>query len=518
MKEQLDSPRLTSGLFGPDDSYLPPPFSGETLYSWCARFHRINGNTSARMTCRQLFGDSTAGLRHDFPTHLNTFSEITNQLIGPVDELIYQRTVFGIFAPFLTDSAIKSIMKNMYESGNTHIKHHLGVLPSRVGNTAPLKACPSCMSSESISPGSPWWHIEHQWPTSRVCHIHGDYLLMPTPELHTRVLKDWYLPADIQWQTDVTPNERVLIKLRRLNKWGEYLAIRSRDPFDSDLLRLTYHLRAKALDWTSMDGSLKFGQIKNAFREHYACLEELRGFEFIRETSQIHGGFLGSLLRQLEGNKHPLKHALMMDFLFGESKNFNSEYLRIHSISVRPDRKDLWSELTEERNQLKLMVGVLGYSVNSTANQLGLPVGQAIRYLKNEGIEYQRRPRVLNSDNEPIFRMMLESGEDRLVIASTLGIRKAFIKDYLAQDPILREAWEKTHLAKQIEIYRSHLMQLLDENQNCTINSLKQIPGNGIQWLARHDREWLENTLPSLWRVSSPTTNTTVPKEQSGKL
>lgn len=504
MKEQSD-PHPDSGLFDSDNTYLPLPFSGETLYSWCARFHRISGNTSARLTCRQLFGDSTAGLRHDYPTHLNAISASTNQLLGSVDELIYQRTVFGIFAPFLTDSAVKSIMENMCEGGNTHIKYHLGVLPSRIGTAAPLKACPTCMRSETISPGTPWWHIEHQWPMSRVCRKHGDYLLMPSQEVHSRVLKEWFLPADIQWQTDATPNERVLIKLRRLDEWGNYLVTRSRNPFDGDLLRLTYHIRAKALGWTSMDGSLKFGQIKAAFRESYACLEELRGFEFLGETSQEHGGFLGSLLRQFEGNKHPLKHALMMDFLFGEPKHFISEYQRILSVSVWVDRKDLWAELTEDRNQLKLMVAELGYSVNVAANQLGLRVGQAVRYLKMEGIEYKRRPRVLNPQKESALRDLLSAGEDREHIASTLGVRKGFIKDYLAQDFTLRNAWKKAHLAKQTEQYRSHFMKLLSEHQNVSIKRLKQIPGNGIQWLARNDREWLEDALTSLWKKGAST-------------
>lgn len=509
MKESTNPPVHLSELFDTDNSHLPLPFTGETLYSWCARFHRINGNTSARLTSRQLFGDSTAGLRHDFPTHLNNLVERTNQYFGSIDELIYQRTVFGIFSPFLTAPAIRSIIENMCEGGDVHIKHHLGVLPSRVGTAAPLKACPSCILSDSGPFGTSWWHLEHQWPTVRVCPAHGDFLLMPTHEFHSRVLKEWFLPTDVQWRTDDIPNEQVLKKLHKLNEWSSYLVTHSQNPFDSDLLRLTYHIRAKAMGWTTMDGSLKFSQIRTAFRESYACLEELRGFEFIGETRQDHGGFLGSLLRQFDGNRHPLKHTLMMDFLFGEPKHFISEYQRILSISVSLDRKDLWSELTEERNQLKLMVAELGYSVNAAANQLGLPVGQAVRYLKMEGVEYKRRPRVLNPEKESALRHLLGTGEDRKHIAATLGIRKSFIKDYLAQDSILRDAWKKANLAKQTEKYRSHLMLLLSEHQNASIKRLKQIPGNGIQWLARNDRQWLENNLPSLWRSSSSTPNTT---------
>lgn len=500
MKEQSDPPSYPSELFNSDSSHLPLPFTGETIYSWCARFHRINGNTSARQTSRQLFGDSAAGLRHDFPTHLGTLLARTDQLFGSVDELIYQRTVFGCFAPFLTRTAIDSITQNMHEGGISHIKHHLGVLPSRTGSAAPLRACPSCISSEINRSGTSWWHTEHQWPMSRVCQTHGDYLLMPPPELHSRVLNELLLPSDIQWLSDAKPDENTLATLRKLNEWSNYLTTRPLNPFDSDLLRLAYHLRAKALGWTSMDGSLKFRQIKTAFLASYECLEQLYGFEFIRDTCQEHGGFLSSLLRQSDGNKHPLKHALMMDFLFGEPKHFIPEYQRILSISVWLDRKILWTELTEERNQLKLMVGELGYSVNAAANELGIAIGQAIRHLKKEGVEYKRRPRVLNSVNEPILHQMLESGEDREIIATKLGIRKGYIREYLARNSKLRDKWINAHTAKNIEKYRLHFKELLNEHPNTSLKRLKQIPGNGIQWLARHDREWLEATLPSLWK------------------
>ena len=351
--------------------------------------------------------------------------------------------------------------------------------------------------------------VHHQRKRCSPSPESADFLLMPTQELHSRTLKEWFLPSDVKWHTDTVPSERVLIKLHKLNEWSSYLVTRSKNPFDSDLLRLTYHIRAKAMGWTTMDGSLKFSQIRAAFRESYSCLEELRGFEFIGETRQDHGGFLGSLLRQFDGNRHPLKHALMMDFLFGEPEHFNSEYQRIFSISIWLDRKDLWGELTEERNQLKLMVAELGYSINAAANQLGLPVGQVVRYLKLEGVEYKRRPRVLNPEKESALRQLLGSGEEREHIASTLGIRKTFIKDYLAQDSNLRDTWKKANLAKQTEKYRQHLMRLLSEHPNVSIKRLKQIPGNGIQWLARNDRQWLENNLPSLWRSSSSTPNTT---------
>lgn len=198
-----------------------------------------------------------------------------------------------------------------------------------------------------------------------------------------------------------------------------------------------------------------------------------------------------------------------MDFLFDKPEQFISEYERILSISVWLDRKELWSELTVERNQLKLLVGELGYSVNAASKQLGLPIGQSLRFLKIEGVEYKRRPRVLNEQTESKLRTLLEAGDDRETIASALNIRKSFIKDYLSHDTSLRDTWQKANHAKKTEEYRSQFLQLLNEHPNVSLKKLKQIPGNGIQWLVRNDKQWLEKILPSLWKHHSPMPGTT---------
>lgn len=494
---------LNDQLFDSDYSYLPSPFQGETLYGWCARFHRLNSSTSARLTSRQLFNHPVAGLRHDFPTHLYTFSNNTNQLLGSIDELIYGRTSLSIFAPFLPADVTKAIIQDMRKDGHTQVKHHLGILPSRVGTAAPLKACPSCMRIDAETSRVAWWHAEHQWPTVMTCLEHGDYLMMATPEYHARLLKDWFLPNDLQptdWHESIKLPESTLSKLRKLSEWSLEIANLCKSPFDGELLRLTYHLRAKAKGWTFMDGSLKFNQIRLAFRDQYTCLENLPGFSFIQNTTQDHGGFIGSTLRQFEGNKHPLKHMIMMDFLFGDFDIFITEYERVLAKSIELDRSELWSELTESRNQLKLLVSEAGYSVNAAAKQLGLPIGQALVFLRKEGVEYKRRPRVLNPNIEESLRQLCEAGEDREYIASKLGIKGSFVRDYLQKYSELCDAWHQAFQKRLLESHRSSFLQLRNDQPYLTAKQMKNIPGNGVQWLQRHDKDWLSKNLPSLWR------------------
>lgn len=490
-------------FFEDDQSYLCKPFEAESLYSCCARTHRLNAHITACRTSHLLFNDSIAGLRHDFPINLEIFCNHTNHLFGTIEEIIYERTAFGIFAPFLRSNTIESIVHNMRIGGPNQVKYHLGILPSRVGTAVPLKACPNCIKLDISVAGVAWWHIEHQWPTNAICPKHGDYLLVANQTFHSKTLKDWYLPSELSssdWYPSVV-NDEIQMKLSMLSRWSNPIVHYRYKPFDGELLRLTYHLRAKALGWTAMDGSLKFKQIKSSFLDAHKLLEELPGFTFIKEISEVHGGFLNMLFHQFKGNKHPLKHTLLLNFLFNNPEQFITEYERVQFLSKSLSREELWSELTSERNKLQLLVTESGYSASAAAKALTLPVGPAIRFLRTEGVEYGRCPRVLYPQKEVQLKKLLRSGEERESISSLLNIKKSYIKDYLAQHPKLRDQWIAAHHKRTIKKYRENFLSLLMKHPDLTVKLLKLFKGNGIQWLCRHDRIWIEQQLPSLWRT-----------------
>jgi len=482
-------------------AYLTLLFRGETVYSWCARLHRLSGNTNARLTCRQLFGDSTAGLQNDFPDHLDELAARAGSYLEPVDSLIYDRTVFGIFAPFLSPTTSHAVIQYMRHGASPRIKHQLGSLPSRVGPVAPLKACPTCLSLDAKKFHTSWWHLEHQWPTTMVCPKHGDYLLVPAVQLQGKRLHELLLPNASLVEGGAVPDDKEHDMLAQFCLWSNYLASRCHDPFDHGLLRLTYHLRAKAFGWASMDGSLHFKQIRSAFRARYSRLDALRGLEFIRETAEEHGGFLGSLLRRMDANRHPVKHMLLMDFLFGSPSEFATAYDAVVTMASQTDVMGLWARMTRERDQLGSLVRVNGYSVSAAARTVGLPIGQSIRHLQHEGIEYKRRARVLNRKKELELQRLLRRGEERNVIAATLEIRKGFIKDYLTMHPGLRESWQTAHYKRERIARHAGFLRLLKDHPEMSLKRLRTFPSNGIQWLYRHDRPWLTRAMKSLEKM-----------------
>lgn len=140
---------------------------------------------------------------------------------------------------------------------------------------------------------------------------------------------------------------------------------------------------------------------------------------------------------------------------------------------------------------------------NAVCGQLGISPNQAIRHLGKVGVPYRRRPRVLTHETEKTLNQLLRSGEEREIIAETLGIRKSFIKDYLARHSELRKAWESAHDMRQRGCYREKFLRVLHENPGVPIKRIRRIPGNGFDWLYRNDRDWLASNLPGIWRRPS---------------
>jgi hypothetical protein len=493
-------------LFDSGNLFLPNPINGETLYNWCVRFHRLSTNTNPRLTSRQLFNDSAAGFRHDFPTHIYSLSENTNQLFGSVENLIYDKTIFPIFAPFLTTPAIEAVIQDMQKGGYSRVKNYLGLRSACISTVAPLKACPNCMRDDKISSGMAWWHVDHQLPTVRICPKHGDYLLMATQEFHSRGLNDWYFPPDLppsSWHDLPDLDEPAITRLRSLCDWSLRLVKYYDRPFDHELLRLTYHLRAKSLGWTTIDGTLKFAQVRLAFRDVYKCLENFPGFSFIRETVHDHGGFIGAILLKIGVNKHPLRHVIMMEFLFGDPDIFIAEYERVLSASTTLDKKSLWTELTDSRSPLKLLVANAGYSANAAARQLDIPLSQAISFLRKEGIEYKQRHRIIDQQKEEDLIELLMAGEECNGIVSRLAIKKSFIFAYLAKNPELRKLRRNALQKRLVEDHRANFLQFLADNSGLSIQKMRTLPESGFQWLKLNDKTWLKQNLPGIWQMPS---------------
>jgi hypothetical protein len=489
-------------LFEYDLDLLPGIQASETLYSWCARFHRLSGYSRARSTSQLLFGHPSIGLHHDFPGRLDHFVEITNNSLGTADDIILRRTQFGLFSPLLSDEIVSSLIEAMRTESGSAIRKRLGIFRSGLGTSMPLKVCRQCMEDDRATTPTAWWHVEHQWLPTWICLQHGEALVMAPNHCYAPHPHDWHLPDELSpdaWQFVRLTREQ-FDRLEEVARWAAWIVTRGKNRFITELLRYAYHLRAKELGWVAFDGSLRFHPLRDAFRRKYKEVEHLDEMKFLRTTVGVNGGFLGHLLREHPGARHPQKQLFLMAFLFDAPGQMLQIYENVKAAFAADGVGALKKMLTDSRAQLTDMVASEGRSVNSASLSLGVPPSMAIRHLKSAGVEYNRRPRVLTAERQASLKSMLIAGKSRDEIASALGIRKAFIKDYLAERPELKQAWIQAHVANEKVLYRAHFLRVLDEHPGVPIKRIRRINGNGFEWLYRNDLEWLKGHLPGIWR------------------
>ena len=74
------------------EACIPAILEDESIFSWCARFHRLNGGHDSRATSRMLYGHPSAGLRPDMPFNMGSFHLRTQGRLGDVRQLLRART------------------------------------------------------------------------------------------------------------------------------------------------------------------------------------------------------------------------------------------------------------------------------------------------------------------------------------------------------------------------------------------------------------------------------------------
>lgn len=480
---------------------LPNFYDGESLYSWCARFHQLSCNASPRITSRQLFGHPSSGLRCDFPSPIRNLHNKSRGKLGAIAELITNRTLYGFYRPFLPASRANALASAIEIGGFRNVHSRLGLSASLPEYSGLLKACPSCIHSDLLYSPTSWWRIEHQWPATFICQRHQQPLIYVSPLIKEQSRKDWILPIHIdqdEWEEMPCITLQMLIRMEGISAWAKALASTASLQLESSKLRYCYLLEAKDHGHVAMDGSVRLDQLRDGFIKWIGDCSNWPSLSFVQGVQDVNAGFIGQLIRQYPGIRHPLKHILMLAFLYPNADAFIERYEDVSAAYEAEGESGLMRRLSNVRYELIRLVSEERLSVNSAASKLGVSVTQATKFLNKTNIPYQHRPRIVGTEKEAALDLALRSGRERAEICQEFGIRRAYIKDYLAKHRDLKVYWEKARRTKLITQYRKNFLSLLNANPGVPVKRLKKISGNGIQWLQHHDRRWLEDNLPVL--------------------
>jgi hypothetical protein len=479
---------------------IPTIHRNETLYSWCARYHRISGSIAATTTSQRLFGSKTAGFVVDFPGRIRHFSTVTASILGAPDLLIRNHTLYSLYAAFRPQSTMATIEGLMLGNSVERVKFLLGLPASRAATSHPLKFCPTCVHDESNEHGVARWWRDHQWPSVWMCSGHQTVLhYLPRSKAVPKV-SSWLTPDCLPHSAAICAPELsgdALPGLERLTSLT--LSIVQRSIFlRPEIMRILFTLKLREYGWIKSGGMIDWPALQDAFVIRFGHLKALPGFDFIQGIRSDDFGSLSLILRGSQRRQHPTKYILLIDILFDTAEQFFDLYRQFDSIE-NPDAytKSIKRIDTDQADgQLRSLVIDNGLSLNKAAGTLGISVQHAIDWAKKNNLTYQKRPRKTNSALQSNIDRLLKEGASRAAISKALNVSRKWITSYLARHPDQRQKWIEVNHTNEISNRRSQLLALLAAHPAASQKEIRSIPGNPFQWLKRNDLDWLKKNLP----------------------
>ncbi|MHC5819944.1 MAG: TniQ family protein [Nostoc sp.] len=145
--------------------FFPAPYPDEILYSVLARYHIRSGNTSPKITLRELFNFQDVIATVDLPSNLNSLIENLQFISNyQVEDLIYEYTLYPFYSVFLPPKRASQVMESMKADFGGDIHTRTGIMASSLKMQRYLRFTENVWKKICKTMGSPTGidYIKHQ--------------------------------------------------------------------------------------------------------------------------------------------------------------------------------------------------------------------------------------------------------------------------------------------------------------------------------------------------------------------
>jgi len=285
-------------------------------------------HTRASSTKVALFGDRLGRSRHDFPIGIAELVRRSAGRMGSVASIISEHTIIHYFLPFTTPEIGTRLLRYAEASPAEKVPApSLWSSPQR-GLTA-LRACRECYQDDVTRHRGGYWHLTHQYPGVLVCLKHRQWLVSRELAVSRRyefVMPDESLFASQsdQVQTAIFRRADVLPKIARAAMGlanmpqGSFLEL-------SAVRRCYLHALAKR-DLIARNGMMKADQCANALQSSLIDIPEQKRKSLLIDEPYVATREIVRLIHHMRTNSHPLRHLILIVWLFEEWDNFICAY------------------------------------------------------------------------------------------------------------------------------------------------------------------------------------------------
>ncbi|GIC16728.1 transposase [Vibrio cholerae] len=183
---------------------FPVPYPNELIYSLVARAGVRSGTISPKQLLDEVYGDRKVIATVDLPSHLAQISgQYPSVLNITTASLIYQHTLFPIYAPFIEEGKRQAGMRWMVNQSKGLIHLVFGIAASIVKQPKLLRYCPQCFEEQLAQYGERYWMRAWQVSGATWCLKHSIPLSEFSIQPHYEHRHEFYA-------ADTTPDDRPL--------------------------------------------------------------------------------------------------------------------------------------------------------------------------------------------------------------------------------------------------------------------------------------------------------------------
>ncbi len=239
--------------------------------------------------------------------------------------------------------------------------------------------------------------------------------------------------------------------------------------------------------------------IAKEFLEHIRPLREVAEFAGLPQSMDEATIMLGRLLRPPRSGTHPLRHIVMIDWLFSDVLDFEqavregrSGREEAGSISARPAERSV----DPRKEELQGLLVDEKRSARVAAKALGIDTQTAVLWAAQLGIPVTRRPKKLSDDVRATAVLALRRGAEKLEVAQQTGLAVGSITRLLLAEPALHDAWLQARNEQARQRARAAWGAVLTAAAGQGVKWLRSLEPGAYAWLYRHDRVWLDAHKP----------------------
>ena len=504
--------------------FFPDPYPDELFYSICARYSRRVGYQSQANITYDLFGARTL-VAIALPSDLNhLISVLPPGHRYTVDQLIDEHTLLPFYAPFLPPERVVKVRESMAEDRGGKRTHSLaGVLSRCSSQRETFRYCPACVTEDRRRYGETYWHRAHQAPRVVACPHHAVWLEVSDVYLHLRDRRKIIsaaeeavqkVPARLLSAGEI--DHQIHLRIAREAQWLLDHPSRGNPPEE---LRARYQKLLFARSLASYFGVVSMRELQAEIRNFYAA-ELLAELDSRLDLRSNWASRLLLLRKNVARTHHPIHHLLMMRFLGCTV----AEFLQFPTLP-QPFGPGPWQCLNPVCKRYQEPC-IETFEIRSYRRRLGPQrkvVVRAADFRCECGFTYSRRVPELTTGSdagaywvrsrgavwEEAFRQLSSSGKySSREMGEKLGVKDSLISAKIAR---LRRDWEATKQvraqvrakawleAKELKRAkcREQMLQAMKDNPTAIRSELARLVPLAYNWLLKHDREWVEASLPA---------------------